>query len=288
MRIIQALVLFLLFSCVSQNHEEKNIKIKKVIFDLNFPSQKSEFDWWVSKNIIENPNDTTSKKYESLKEYRFDTGRFGSLKCDFEDDNFEIYSGCAGEFGGALYFLDKKNPDKIYHLPITCPQMIDFQKDKYLITATLAHMSGSAAIYILNNPRDLPLISREKLLTDELIIPENIIECILDTLGVTANIYYPFKGKAFLVYAQNDTTYLGEIVDKRIINREIILSNGISPNDNKLNRIKNGIYISDINQTSISISQGLRTTEEIEGSIYLKQDTLVLGYKYSKIIKEEQ
>ncbi len=288
MRTIQTMFFLLIIGCVSKSDENKVVKIEKRIFDLNIPEQKTEFDLWVSKNIIEVPNDTTSKKYESTKELKFREGKFGSVKCSFEDSNFEVYSNCGGEFGGSFYFVDKKSPDKIYYLSITCPKMIDFQNGKYFLTQTLAHMSGSAGVGVLSDPRILPIISKENIFTDEPFVSESTIETILDTFGLTANVFYPYKGKAFLVYSENDTTYLGEISDRKIINREPILNHGTWSYYDELNRIKNGIYISDINHVSTSIDRDLETTEAVTGAIYFKRDTIVLGYKYNKTITKSE
>lgn len=284
MRTIEAIFILFLVGCVSKKDESNIVKIEKHLYDLNIPEQKAEFDLWVSKNIIDVFNDTTAKKYESTKEYKFSEGKFGSMKCDFEDNNFEVYSGCGGEFGGSLSFVDKKNPDIIYFLPTTCPKMIDFQNGKYIITHTLAHLGGSAGVWILSDPRSLPIISKENIFTNNPVVPERIVESILDTFGLTANIFYPYKGKYFLVYSQHDTTYLGEVLDGRIINKEPIINYGTWSYEHKFNRIKNGIYISDINHRSTSIEHHLSRTEAVKGAIYFKGNTLVIGYRYSETV----
>ncbi|MCB9333891.1 MAG: hypothetical protein H6574_22780 [Lewinellaceae bacterium] len=212
------------------------------------------------------------------------------ISCDFEDANFEIYSGCAGEFGGALLFVDKNNRDKIHFLPSTCPKMIDFKDGKYIITSSLAHMGGSASVRTLENPKRLPLYQKDKFLSRQIPPPDSLLENVIDTSGLTANIYYPYKNKSFIIFSEYDTAYVGEIIKGKIINKKLLLSHGIWAYWDKMNRIKNGIYISDINHISTSIDpqQSLETTESIEGTIYIKQDTIVLGYKYSKIVKKEK
>lgn len=284
--------IFIIFVCISCGFESKKgeaVEFNKKIFDLNNPIQKSEFDEWVKANIISLSNDTTANKYESRCQYNFSGEKFSTVPCDFEDSNFEAYSACAGEFGGALFFVDKKNREKIYVLSATCPKMIDFKDGKYVITNTLAHMSGLASVKILENPRQLPLFQKDKFFNRQLPTPDSLLETILDTFGLTTNIYYPYKNKGFIIFSEYDTTYLGEIRKGRIIDKEPLLSYGIWSYGEKMNKIKNGIYISEISHSSTSTDskQKLKTTESIEGTIYIKQDTIIIGYNYSKKVEDE-
>jgi hypothetical protein len=288
-KILYIFLMFVFMSCGFERKKSEVAKFTKKIFDLNNPIQKSEFDKWIITNIVSLSNDTTANKYENRSQYNFAGEKFDAIPCDFEDSNFEVYSACAGEFGGTLLFIDKKNREKTYVLSATCPKMIDFKDGKYIITNTLAHMSGSASVKILENPRQLPLFQKDKFLNRQSPTPDSLLENILDTFGLTANIYYPYKNKNFIIFSEYDTAYLGEIRKGKIIDKEPLLSYGIWSYGDKMNKIKNGIYISDINHitTSINSEQKLETTESIEGAIYIKQDTIILGYKYSKTVKKE-
>jgi hypothetical protein len=283
------LLLFLTLSCGLRESNNKNEKITKIILDLNKPIEKVKFDNWVNNNIIDSPNDTIAISYESKSTYKIKNEDFGLGKCQYEDKNFEIYSSCAGEWGGFLYFVDKKNRDNIHYLSSTCPLMVDFRDNNYFITETLAHMSGFAQISKLKNPRELPKVVKNKKLDDESSKFDIFKEIILDTIGITANVFYPKNSKNYLIYSQYDTTYLGEVLNKRIISKEILLNHGTWSYGNKTNKIKNGIYISDINHSSTSSNMDTKvsTTEEVKGTIYIKQDTVIIGYLYNKKITKE-
>lgn len=125
--ILYALLLIVVPGCVFEKKKSDDVALTKMVFDLSNSIQKSQFDNWVNTNIINAKNDTTAHKYESSSKYSFTGEKLHEISCDFEDANFEIYSGCAGEFGGALLFVDKNNRDKIHFLPSTCPKMIDFK-----------------------------------------------------------------------------------------------------------------------------------------------------------------
>lgn len=280
----------------SGNRQRKEIKFTKKILDLSIPSQKSEFDNWVNGNLLSISNDTTAKKYESESRYDF---AGDTKKCYFEDCNFEVYSECAGEWGGSLLFVDKKNKGKIYYLSSTCPKMIDFKEGKYIITSTLAHMSGSADITILENPRELAQFQKSKFNDEfkekymnhmlQLPTPKNVLRHILDTSGITVNVYYPYQDRHFIIFSEYNASFVGEVQNGKIINKEPLINYGIWGTADKLNKIKNQIYISEINKssTSIDMKQALKTNESLNGMIYIKEDTIVVGYKYNKVVEKE-
>ena len=282
------LIIFVVIGCAFENNMSEDVKLITRVFDLSDPAQKYKFDTWVNANLISLNNDTTANKYNNRSKFNFAGEKFDSVSCDFEDSNFEVYSACAGEFGGSLLFIDKKNKEKIYVLSSTCPKMIDFKEGKYIIMSTLAHMSGSTSVKILEDPRQLPLFQKDKFINRQIPTPDSLLENIIDTFGIIGNIYYPYKKKSFLIFSKYDTAYVGEIKKGEIINTQPLLNHGIWSYGDKMNKIKNGIYISEINHSSTSIDseQNLEITESVEGVIYIKQDTILLGYKNSKTIKK--
>jgi hypothetical protein len=277
MRIIILLSLLTL-SCVIIEKNKNKEEIIKIILNLNNTDEKAKFDNWVNTNIIDSPDDTIAIRYKS-KSSLLDLG-----KCQYEDKNFEIYSSCGGEWGGFLYFVEKNNRDAIHYLPCTCLVMIDFRDNNYFITETLVHMSGTARISKLKNPKDLPIVVKNTELDNKPSKLYNIGEIILDTFDITANLFYSNHGRNYLIYSEYDTTYIGEVRNKRIISKEVLINHGIWSYGHQTNKIKNGIYISEINH--ISTSAGFETipstTEAVKGMIYFKQDTVVIGYAYSK------
>lgn len=72
----------------------------------------------------------------------------------FEDDKFIVSTCCVGEFGGAVFFTDKKN-NRVYSCPATCATIINRVDKAYFLTNTLAHMDGSTEIIRIDDPLKL-------------------------------------------------------------------------------------------------------------------------------------
>jgi hypothetical protein len=80
----------------------------------------------------------------------------------FEDEFYIMYSDCRGEFGGTIYFYEKKT-GTTYYTSASCPRSILTHEDGYLITAS--SMNSFNSIYIkdpsmLSNLKDTPTIAR--------------------------------------------------------------------------------------------------------------------------------
>ncbi|MBL4863020.1 MAG: hypothetical protein JKY09_08400 [Crocinitomicaceae bacterium] len=83
----------------------------------------------------------------------------------YEDENFIVRSCCSGEFGGAIYFYDKKT-EKTFSCESTCVVSIVKNNDHYIITNSLPHLSGHSNIIKIKDPRQLYEIKSKEQLTD--------------------------------------------------------------------------------------------------------------------------
>jgi hypothetical protein len=72
----------------------------------------------------------------------------------FEDSNYFVYSCCAGEFGGAIFFYDKRTK-RTYSCPATCTKTVNKIKNVFYVTNSLEHMSGSTEILKISDPSKL-------------------------------------------------------------------------------------------------------------------------------------
>ena len=260
------------------------VEITTRIYNLSIPSEKAQFDQWVAHNVPENPK---QDPYNSSKQFYFGE-RFGNLNCIYEDERFEGYSSCMGEFGGHLFFLEKETR-KIHYLPATCVTMIDRVKDKFIITVTLAHMSGSGGVVRLNDPMEWPTISLGSLAQKKFPPFDSRVveEVIFDTIGLTFNLFYPYKDQSFLVYSAGDGTYLGEIIDSQLVEKKKLLNHSTFSYTSSQNKNIAGIYFHPLDHWSSTYDPEtfIEEVQTIEGSIYTKADTLVIGYN-SQIIRE--
>jgi len=79
----------------------------------------------------------------------------------YEDSSYYIYACCAGEFGGAVFFRNKKS-DKFYSYYATCAsQVLKFQ-GQYVVCNNLAHLQGSTGFLFVPNPETLFMLNDEK------------------------------------------------------------------------------------------------------------------------------
>jgi hypothetical protein len=80
----------------------------------------------------------------------------------YEDNEYIVFSNCRGEFGGNVYFFDKKTSE-IYFIESTCTNSVLKKNGKYFILAHLGHMIGFSEEKIVENPRKLTKVNKEDL-----------------------------------------------------------------------------------------------------------------------------
>ncbi|MBL7884081.1 MAG: hypothetical protein JNL69_08425, partial [Bacteroidia bacterium] len=72
----------------------------------------------------------------------------------YEDSLYHVYACCAGEFGGSVFFLNKKS-NKTYSYFATCATQILKFKDQYVVCNNLGHLSGSMSFLFVPDPTKL-------------------------------------------------------------------------------------------------------------------------------------
>lgn len=72
----------------------------------------------------------------------------------FEDDEYNIYANCHGEWGGALYFQNKKTKEK-YEAESTCAIIVNKIKNEYYVTNALRHMGVYSNVSKISDPEKL-------------------------------------------------------------------------------------------------------------------------------------
>jgi hypothetical protein len=257
---------------------ENDVKFTKLIYNLNDSVEKKKFDTWVKNNVYLLPSDSIGQRYHSKKELKAKPTL--SLPCVYEDDKYEVYTYCRGEWGGQILFLDKKT-DKIHITHCTCYNMIIRQNDSYYITASLAHMSGSLSLSEIKDPSLLPIIVQEDLrqppytwntTKSKGIEPQNL----LSNIDNIALVFYPYKSNNYLIYSDFKSLFIGKIEDKKITNLEDIIVEYEEYYfvSNNQSRIVNNIYEHYFSEDAIN--------SESNNQLYIKSDTIVLGYHKKK------
>lgn len=126
--------------------------------DLDFEKQlnqkKFEYHWFIN-NRLHALSNTTVYVWENCKwskaKFKLPLTKQPKL---FEDDEFVVFNDCHGEWGGTIYFFDKKTK-KIYYTESTCANTVIKDKGNYLVLAHLGHMLGSSELKSIPDPRML-------------------------------------------------------------------------------------------------------------------------------------
>lgn len=92
--------------------------------------------------------------------HKVDTPKIYKHPFFYEDDEFYVYPGCAGEFGGSIFFRDKQN-GKTYSYFATCPLQVLKQDATYIICNSMDHMYGSSSFLKVKDPTQLFLLEDE-------------------------------------------------------------------------------------------------------------------------------
>lgn len=263
---------------------EPSVDFKTIVFNLDSPKDSIGFwDW--QKSYLLNQDQLEIDTLFSL-----DTIPVGELY--YSDEQFLVYGFCMGEFGGALMFQDKKLKDSIYYLECACPVMIDKREDGYYITQSLAHLDGFGKVKYFKSPKSLVNVHLDSLRTDwkarkypslneyeiweEL---ENQGEVLIDTIGLTFNIFFLFKGLDYLIFSDYNQTLLAlftsdslQVIDT-LINRPSWRYNNIP------NEITNGFYHYNFGKNDGSPVQVSLNKKSFRGDIFVRNDTIVIAYR---------
>ncbi|WP_029904376.1 hypothetical protein [Prevotella sp. 10(H)] len=142
-------------------------------------------------------------KYNTFTEYHYNgktfkkKGRIDEIRQElYEDDSYKITSACHGEWGGKVYFKNKRS-GKTYQYQATCPIVINNIGKSYYVTAALAHMVGFTEVIRIDNPESLKLHEKEwKSETEKDTLKEGN-SVLVDSVGIQAITSFLHKGELY-------------------------------------------------------------------------------------------
>lgn len=289
-QILFLFIIILISSCFQEKSEP--VEFKTVVYDLYNPKDSSEFENWKMEYLKQQCkiiNDTL---------FAQDSLPVGALY--YMDKDYKVYGYCNGEFGGALMFQDRNNSDSIYYLECTCPVMIDKRPDGFYITSSLAHMGGFGKVQFFASPKDLIMVHLDSLRTNwkkrrfsglnEREIwkkLENQGEVLIDTIGLTFNILFPFKDKNYLIFSDNKNTCLGYLTSGHLVTIDTLLNLPTWRYSDLPNDIINNFYHYNFERVSGYNNGKIYKETKSSGDIYVRNDTIVIAYKYKIETKPE-
>jgi hypothetical protein len=194
--------------------------------------------------------DATRNRIERVKK---------SKKAMFEDDNYEVTRTCSGEWGGTIKFRDKVN-GVIYACEATCPASVLRTDKGYIITSSLAHMTGFTEIVRISNPKlmdrfQLPPPRGKKGKTvfryvgDDESKSKKGTETLIDSMGVLALGSFLYDGGIFHVVTDFKKTYVAQIDNKKFVIVDFLCNERTRSYDNN-------VITTDDGHTIISIDRG--------------------------------
>ena len=142
----------------------------------------------------------------------------------YEDDQYVVDKTCSGEWGGTILFRNKRT-EAVRMANATCPVAVVKVYGKYVVTASLAHLSGFSEVLEIANPDNLsvPTVSKQGLQIDGK-SKKGTIQ-LLDSIGVLALGSFLQDGALRFVVTDFGTTYLAKIEHKRFVVIDIIAEN---------------------------------------------------------------
>ena len=121
--------------------------MKTYIFIFLFVLLSCRKESEVFKFTTETTSKSLAKELKQIKNWE----SYGFL---FEDENYEIWKSCSGEWGGSVYFKNKKT-GKLFATKSICAVSINKINNKYYISNSLSHLFGSSNIMEISNPEKL-------------------------------------------------------------------------------------------------------------------------------------
>ena len=178
-----------------------------------------QFD--IKETII---NDSTSiKKISDFK--KIDS-------CFFQDNLYTVRKTCSGEWGGSVWFKNK-NSGIEYSCNATCPVVINKFNGNYIVTCTLAHLSGFSEIIEITNPDSMdifklpePRAKKRKMIYryvgDNESRSTKGIKQLVDSIGVLTIASFPYNGQLYHIVTDFRKTFVTQIVNKKFVTMDTI------------------------------------------------------------------
>jgi len=210
------------FICLN-NRFEVDSGVTNSISQMKFYFSYLSGDTLIAGNYI---NDSTAKTYFLDENQKWQpTTKTQADKPFFEDERFIVRTCCVGEFGGAIFFTDKKSK-RVYSYPSTCATIINKISGSYYVTNTLAHKSGSTEILKIEDPSKLYELKADSLKNScnwymHFVTYEDGYagmkqfeigtQKILDTIGVLTMTSFVFNNQLYHINADFKKTFISKI-----------------------------------------------------------------------------
>lgn len=133
----------------------------------------------------------------------------------YEDSIYYVTSTCSGEFGGTIFFKDKRS-NNTYVASSVCSVIVNRIKNNYYVTNYLGHLVGITRVYVIEDPHMLQT-KEDFILTKkrETSSREGTVS-LLDSIEFEIISSFENGNKLYHIYQSRDTVSIGEIKNRKI------------------------------------------------------------------------
>ena len=175
---------------------------------------------------------------------RYDRQPFKYQLPAYTDDSYYVYACSAGEWGGAVFFWDKKS-NKTYSYPATGVQQIFKFADTYVVSNFLAH-SGFSDYLFIKDPTKLYELKdeKQKIFCNWYTSVDSIKDTkLFDTATPPGVRYYqdtfitrtlttfPYKNELYSIYCTDSATVLAKFQNSKLIPVDTLLRRKLTFHD---------------------------------------------------------
>ncbi|PRB83592.1 hypothetical protein CQ022_15955 [Chryseobacterium culicis] len=128
----------------------------------------------------------------------------------YSDTIYEVWKTCSGEWGGTVYFKNKKT-NKIYNARATCPVSVNRINNKYYISNSLSHLSGSSDIMEVIDPEKMEQATKIPVYYPDIITREyeshssKGTKKLIESFGTLIMSSFVYKQKLYSILLHYDT-----------------------------------------------------------------------------------
>jgi hypothetical protein len=175
----------------------------------------------------------------TLKKYTTQPFKYGLPY--YDDSAYYVHACSVEEWGGSVFFLDKKT-NKTYSYPATDVQQVLKFKGRYIVNSYLAHMSGFSDYLSIEDPAKLYELKDErqkrfcnwwtadsikKLKLFDTITPAGVKYYADKFTTRTINVF-PYNDTLYSIYTTDSATILAKHVNFRLVPIDTLLKRNIS------------------------------------------------------------
>lgn len=212
--------------CLKSNSQIFRINPKNAVVGLLYADNSAELnllDLYIRNDTLIGLSKTKTYFFDGQNRWRFLKERRYIPTQLYNDDNYIITSTCSGEWGGSLYFKDKRT-QKQYECECTCAVNIVKSYKGYNVTASLSHMSGFVNIFEIADPRNLKLYNRDYLKRKKIIyVGDNESKSelgktkLIDSIGVTVTASFNYNSQIYYITEKYKKVSIDIIANKKLV-----------------------------------------------------------------------